>query len=70
MNTPYQRTKQVASHWGGTRNCTIVSWPRRGSPQREDRRQFTHAIDVAATVLEAVGLREPMNVHGVQQLPL
>ena len=27
MNTPFQWTKQVASHFGGTRNGTIVHWP-------------------------------------------
>ncbi len=70
MNTPYQWTKQVASHWGGTRNGTIVSWPARITAAGEDRHQFTHVIDVAATVLEAAGLPEPMTVHGVQQLPL
>ncbi len=70
MNTPYQWTKQVASHWGGTRNGTIVSWPGGITAAGEDRHQFTHVIDVAATVLEAAGLPEPMTVHGVQQLPL
>jgi arylsulfatase A-like enzyme len=70
MNTPYQWTKQVASHWGGTRNGTIVSWPAGITAAGEDRHQFTHVIDIAATVLEAAGLPEPMTVHGVQQLPL
>ncbi len=70
MNTPYQWTKQVASHWGGTRNGTIVSWPAGITAAGEDRHQFTHVIDLAATVLEVAGLPEPMTVHGVQQLPL
>ncbi len=70
MDTPYQWTKQVASHWGGTRNGTIVHWPSGFSASGEVRSQFHHVIDVAATVLEAAGLPEPTSVHGVLQLPL
>jgi arylsulfatase len=70
MDTPYQWTKQVASHWGGTRNGTIVHWPARIQAKGEVRNQFCHVIDVAPTVLEVAGLPEPTNVHGVQQLPL
>ena len=69
MDTPYQWTKQVASHWGGTRNGTIVHWPARIKAVGGTRHQFHHVIDVAATVLEAAGLPEPTFVHGVQQLP-
>src|SRR5215211_6746099 len=53
MDTPYQWTKQVASHWGGTRNGTIVHWPRGIAARGEVRSQFHHVIDVAPTVLEA-----------------
>jgi arylsulfatase A-like enzyme len=70
MDTPYQWTKQVASHWGGTRNGTIVHWPAGIRARGELRTQFCHVIDVAATVLEAAGLPEPTSVHGVAQLPL
>jgi arylsulfatase A-like enzyme len=70
MDTPYQWTKQVASHWGGTRNGTIVHWPGGIRAQGELRTQFHHVIDVAATVLNVAGLPEPTSVHGVQQLPL
>jgi arylsulfatase len=70
MDTPYQWTKQVASHWGGTRNGTIVHWPAGIRARGEMRSQFHHVIDVAATVLEAAGLPEPVSVHGVQQRPL
>ena len=70
MDTPYQWTKQVASHWGGTRNGTIVSWPGGIAARGEVRNQFSHVIDVAATVLDAAGLPEPTFVHGVQQVPL
>ncbi len=70
MDTPYQWTKQVASHWGGTRNGTIVHWPKGITATGELRQQFHHVIDVAATVLDAAGLPEPTFVHGVQQMPL
>jgi arylsulfatase A-like enzyme len=70
MDTPYQWTKQVASHWGGTRNGTIVHWPNGIKAKGEVRTQFHHVIDVAATVLDAAGLPEPTFVHGVQQMPL
>ncbi|GLI27196.1 arylsulfatase [Agromyces rhizosphaerae] len=70
MDTPYQWTKQVASHWGGTRNGTIVHWPAGIASRGEIRSQFTHIIDVAATVLEVAQLPHPISVHGVQQMPL
>jgi arylsulfatase A-like enzyme len=70
MDTPYQWTKQIASHWGGTRNGTVVHWPNGISARDEIRSQFHHVIDVAPTVLEAAGLPEPSSVNGVQQAPL
>jgi arylsulfatase A-like enzyme len=70
MDTPYQWTKQVASHWGGTRNGTIVHWPKGIKAKGEVRSQFSHIIDVAATVLDVAGLPEPTFVNGVQQMPL
>ncbi|SEA91851.1 arylsulfatase [Leifsonia sp. 21MFCrub1.1] len=70
MDTPFQWTKQVASHWGGTRNGTIVHWPERITDKGGLRSQFTHCIDVAPTVLEAAGLPEPTFVNGVQQSPI
>ena len=70
MDTPYQWTKQVASHWGGTRNGAIVHWPSRIKAKGEIRTQFHHVIDVAATVLDVAGLPEPTFVHGIQQMPL
>ena len=70
MNAPYQWTKQVASHWGGTRNGTIVHWPRRITDGGGHRSQFTHCIDVAPTVLEAAGIVEPAFVNGVMQSPM
>jgi arylsulfatase len=70
MCAPYQWTKQVASHWGGTRNGTIVHWPKAIKARGEVRSQFTHVIDVAPTVLEAAGLSQPTFVNGVQQKPI
>ncbi|WP_260115176.1 sulfatase-like hydrolase/transferase [Ornithinimicrobium sp. INDO-MA30-4] len=70
MNTPYQWTKQIASHWGGTRTGMIVHWP--GGIEAEDgiRDQFTHVIDIASTILEAAGIPEPTSVNGVAQKPI
>jgi arylsulfatase len=70
MDTPYQWTKQVASHFGGTRNGTIIHWPKGIKAKGELRQQFSHIIDVAPTVLEAAGLPEPTFVNGVQQHPI
>jgi arylsulfatase len=70
MCTPYQWTKQVASHWGGTRNGTIVHWPKGIEAKGEIRSQFCHVIDVAPTVLQAAGLPHPTIVNSVQQAPI
>jgi arylsulfatase len=70
LNTPYQWTKQVASHWGGTRNGTIVHWPKGVKGKGEIRTQFHHVIDVAPTILELAGLPQPTFVNGVQQHPI
>ncbi|MGQ0633145.1 MAG: arylsulfatase [Planctomycetaceae bacterium] len=70
MCTPYQWTKQVASHWGGTRNGTVVHWPNGIKSKGEMRTQFAHVIDVAPTVLEAAGLPQPESVNGIQQHPI
>ncbi len=70
MDTPYQWTKQVASHWGGTRNGTIVHWPNGVKARGQIRSQFHHVIDVAPTILEAAALPHPTVVNGIQQAPL
>jgi arylsulfatase len=69
MDTPYQWTKQVASHWGGTRNGTIVRYPKVTGTTAGIRNQFCHVIDVAPTILEVAGIPEPIQVHGVTQSP-
>ena len=70
MDTPFQWTKQVASHWGGTRNGTIVHWPNGIEERGGLRTQFTHVIDVTPTILEAAGLPQPTMVNGVLQAPI
>jgi hypothetical protein len=70
MDAPFQWTKQVASHWGGTRNGTIVHWPKGIEAKGELRSQFCHVIDVAPTVLEVAGIPEPTMVNGVTQSPM
>lgn len=68
-DTPFQWTKQVASHFGGTRNSMIVSWPEKIT-DTGTRSQFHHVIDVAPTLLEIVGMTQPTEVNGVIQKPI
>jgi arylsulfatase len=68
--TPYQWTKQVASHYGGTRNGTIVHWPSHIKGQGQTREQWHHVIDIAPTILELAGIAEPHTVNGVTQIPM
>jgi len=70
MNTPFQWGKQVASHFGGTRNPLVVSWPARIKDKGTIRTQFHHVIDVVPTLLEAAGVPEPVEVNGVWQKPI
>jgi len=70
VDTPFQWTKQIASHFGGTRNGLIVYWPKGIQAQNELRTQFHHVIDIAPTVLEAAGIPQPKTVNGVEQKPI
>jgi len=70
MNAPFQWTKQVASHYGGTRNAMVVSWPARIKDQGGIRTQWHHAIDVVPTILDVTGLQQPSVVNGVAQKPI
>ena len=70
MCAPYQWTKQVASHWGGTRNATVIHWPNGIKGKGQMRNQFCHVVDVAPTILDAAGLPEPTHVHGISQEPM
>jgi arylsulfatase len=69
-NAPFQWGKQVASHFGGTRDPMVVSWPRRIKDRGGLRSQFTHCIDVVPTVLEAAGITPPKQVDGIDQMPM
>ena len=69
-NTPFQWTKQIASHLGGTRNPVVISWPKRIKDNGGLRSQFHHLIDIAPTILEAAGLQAPQTVNGVAQKPI
>jgi arylsulfatase len=70
MDTPFQWTKQVASHFGGTRNPMIVYWPKGIKAKGETRTQFHHVIDVVPTILEACKIPEPRVVNGIPQKPI
>jgi arylsulfatase A-like enzyme len=70
MNTPFQWTKQVASHFGGTRNDLVVSWPRRIKQTGQVRSQFSSVIDIVPTILEAAGVTAPAMLNGVKQTPI
>ena len=68
-NTPFQWTKQVASHYGGTRNPLVVHWPEGIKSAGEIRSQWHHVTDIAPTVMEAAGLPFPTSVNGAVQKP-
>jgi arylsulfatase len=69
-DAPFQWTKQVASHFGGTRNSMIVSWPKVIKDVGKVRSQFHHCIDVMPTLMEVVGIAEPKVVNGYIQRPI
>jgi len=70
VNTPFQWGKQVASHFGGTRNPLVIAWPDRIKDAGGIRTQFHHVIDIAPTALEAAHLAQPVEVNGVKQKPI
>lgn len=70
LNTPYQWTKQVASHLGGIRDAMILHWPARVAERGGLRHQFHHVIDVLPTILECTGIPAPISVAGVTQQPI
>ncbi|MBX9622816.1 MAG: arylsulfatase [Gemmataceae bacterium] len=70
MCTPFQWTKQIASHFGGTRNGLVVSWPKGIAAKGELRTQFHHVIDIVPTILEVAGVTAPAAVNGVTQKPI
>jgi arylsulfatase A-like enzyme len=68
-DTPFQWTKQIASHYGGTTNGVVFYWPKRIKDKGEFRSQFTYVTDIAPTVLEAASLPFPTSVNGTVQHP-
>jgi arylsulfatase len=70
MDAPMQWTKQVASHFGGTRNGMVISWPARIKDKGGLRSQFCHVIDIVPTIYEAAGITPPTVMDGVKQKPL
>lgn len=70
MDAPFQWTKQVASHFGGTRNPMVVHWPNGIQSKGEIRTQFHHVIDVVPTILEATHIAAPKEVNGIAQKPI
>ena len=69
-NTPFQWVKQVASHFGGTRNPMVVSWPAKIKDKGGIRSQFTHLIDILPTILDVTGIPAPETVDGIKQKPM
>jgi arylsulfatase A-like enzyme len=70
MDTPFQWTKQVASHFGGTRNPMIISWPTRIKDKGGLRSQFMHVIDITPTIYEVCGITPPSRIDGIEQKPI
>ena len=70
MDTPYKWTKQVASHLGGTRTGTVMSWPKRIKDAGGIRHQFHHVIDIIPTVFDAIGIPQPTMVNGHRPGPV
>jgi arylsulfatase len=70
MNAPFQWTKQVASHFGGTRNPMIISWPAKIRDKGGLRDQFLHTIDIVPTLYELCGITAPSELNGIQQKPI
>ncbi len=70
MDTPFQWTKQIASHFGGTRNGLVISWPARIRDKGGLRTQFASVIDIMPTILEAAGVPSPASINGAAQKPI
>ena len=69
-NTPFRHTKLVASHFGGTRNPLVVSWPRKIKADKTPRSQFYHVNDIAPTLYDVIGIKPPQEVNGFPQDPI
>ena len=69
-DTPFQYTKLIASHFGGTRNPMAISWPARIKPDKTPRSQFHHVNDIVPTIYEILGIKPPKVVDGFEQDPI
>jgi len=69
FSTPFQWVKQVASHFGGTRQGMCISWPGHITDVGGIRTQFHHVIDIVPTILEAAGVQAPQTINGIAQRP-
>jgi arylsulfatase A-like enzyme len=70
FDTPFKWTKQVASHFGGTRQGMAMSWPARIKDVGGIRTQFHHIIDITPTILDVTGIKAPDVVNGIKQTPI
>ena len=70
LDSPFQWMKQVASHFGGTRNALAISWPKKIKTANELRSQFHHVVDIAPTIYEVAGITPPEFVNGIEQMPI
>ncbi len=70
LDSPFQWMKQVASHFGGTRNAIAISWPKKIKDSGSLRTQFHHVIDIAPTIYEIAGITPPTHVNGIEQMPI
>lgn len=69
-STPFRSTKLVAAHFGGTRNPLVISWPKGIKPDKAVRSQFYHVNDIAPTLYEVIGIKQPKSVNGFAQVPV
>ncbi len=70
MNAPFPWDKKIASHFGGTSNGMVISWPKKIKDMGKRRNQFCHVIDIVPTLLEAAALPHPKMINGVEQKPI
>ena len=70
MDTPFRWAKQVASHFGGTRNPMVISWPKKIKDKGALRSQFHHVNDIAPTILDILGIEQPKKFNGIKQKPM
>ncbi len=70
FDTPFKWTKQIGSHFGGTRQGMVISWPNGIKDAGGIRTQFHHVIDIVPTILEVTGVKAPQVVDGIKQKPM